>query len=183
MKNDASGLLQQLTAITADTADLLAGLTDASFNWRPEPNQWSIAQCLDHLNNLGFLYLPQLTEKIAQGPKLTGAQNYRSGFIGNYFIRLMEPPVKSKFKAPKPFAPAPEKPLASVGPEFMRLQDVLAQQINSAQAVDWARVKVVSPASKLIKFNLTVAFAVIIAHERRHLWQAWQIRKNPKFPG
>ena len=183
MDNDAAGLKTQLTAIKADVTKLLAGLNDANFNWKPDPNQWSIAQGLDHLNVLGSLYLPQFTEKIVQGPPLVGAQNHQMGWLSRFFIKKMEPPISSKFKAPAPFVPAPEKSLDAVVPEFMQLQELLAQQISLANNVDWSRVKVVSPASKLIHFNLTAAFAVITSHERRHLWQAWQIRSNPNFPG
>ncbi|MBS1809946.1 MAG: DinB family protein [Acidobacteria bacterium] len=182
MNNDAAGLHAQISAVREDAAKLLTGLTESNFNWRPDPNHWSIAQCFDHLNVLGFLYLPQLSEKIAKSSSLSGEQNYRLGFIGKFFVRSMEPPVKSKFKAPKSFIPAPEKSLVTVAPEFMKLQDLLEDQINAAENVNWARVKVVSPASKLIRLNLTEALAIIVAHERRHLWQAWQVRKNPNFP-
>jgi hypothetical protein len=182
MQNDAQDLQQQLAAIKADTENLLAGLNDAQFNWRPDANHWSIAQCLDHLNVLGYLYLEQFPAKIAAGPRLTGAPNYQMGWLSRFFIKKMEPPVTTKFKAPPPFVPAPEKPLDEVAPKFFQLQDQLAEQINAARNVDWSRVKLVSPASKLIHFNLTAAFAVLTSHERRHLWQAWQVRKNPDFP-
>jgi hypothetical protein len=182
MDNDAPGLKMQLAAIKEDASNLVAGLTDAAFNWKPDAAHWSIAQCLDHLNVTGYLYLPQLTAKIGQSAPSASAQNYRLRWFGKLFVRQLEPPVKTKFKAPKSFVPAPEKLLDEVVPEFMRLQDVLAQEISAADQVNWARVKVVSPASKLIRINLTEAFAVITAHERRHLYQAWQVRKNPDFP-
>jgi hypothetical protein len=182
MQNDAQDLQQQLAAIKTDTEKLLAGLSDAQFNWRPDANHWSIAQCLDHLNALGYLYAQQFPEKIRDGARLTGAQNYSMGWLSRFFIKKMEPPVTTKFKAPAPFVPAPEKPLATVAPEFLQLQDLLAEQIRSADHVDWSQVKLVSPASKLIRFNLTAAFAVLTSHERRHLWQAWQVRNHPNFP-
>ena len=25
-------------------------------------------------------------------------------------------------------------------------------------------------------------FAFLVAHERRHLWQAWNVRRHPEFP-
>lgn len=183
MDNDAPGLKMQLAAIKQDVTNLVTGLTDAAFNWKPDAAHWSIAQCLDHLNVTGYLYLPQLAEKIEQAAPLAGAQNYRLRWFGKLFVRQLEPPIKAKFKAPKSFVPAPEKPLAEVVPEFLKLQDLLAEKINIADKINWARLKVVSPASKLIRINLTEAFAVITAHERRHMYQAWQVRKNPDFPG
>jgi hypothetical protein len=31
-------------------------------------------------------------------------------------------------------------------------------------------------------WSLTGTFAILIAHQRRHVWQARQVRKNPAFP-
>jgi len=35
---------------------------------------------------------------------------------------------------------------------------------------------------KSLKLGLGPCFAFLIAHERRHLWQAWQVRKDERFP-
>jgi hypothetical protein len=43
-------------------------------------------------------------------------------------------------------------------------------------------VKARSPVSKRIRFSLGAAFAAISAHQRRHLWQARQLRNDPAFP-
>jgi hypothetical protein len=41
-----------------------------------------------------------------------------------------------------------------------------------------------NPATGLgpVKLNLHVTFAGIVAHERRHLWQARQVRNHAAFP-
>jgi rubrerythrin len=33
-----------------------------------------------------------------------------------------------------------------------------------------------------VRFNLLLTLEWIAAHERRHLWQARQVRENPAFP-
>ena len=40
-----------------------------------------------------------------------------------------------------------------------------------------------SPVTKLLRLSLGQEFALLIAHEQRHLWQARQVRANPQFPG
>jgi len=33
-----------------------------------------------------------------------------------------------------------------------------------------------------VKFSLSQRFALLAAHDRRHLRQAWEIRRHPNFP-
>jgi len=184
MRIDAASLQEQLLVIKVDAEKLLSDLSDAQFNWRPGLYVWSIAQCLDHLNIFGRQYFPILIEKIAQAEKrnvLRGG-SYDLGFLGKLFLRLTEPPVRSRFKAPNRFLPAPEKQLYSVGEEFQSLQDKAIALIQQAEKLHWRKIKVASPESKLLKLNLASILAIVVAHERRHLWQAWQIRNHCNFP-
>src|SRR5574341_987320 len=95
----------QLEAIQSDAREIAAGLTDAQFNWRPEPGRWSIAQCFDHLSVTASRYLTVIDEGIerARARGLYGNGPFRHGWLGNWFARSLEPPVKRKFKAPKAF--------------------------------------------------------------------------------
>ena len=44
---------QQFERIASEAQELTAGLTEAQFNWRPAPDQWSIEECLAHLTAVG----------------------------------------------------------------------------------------------------------------------------------
>jgi hypothetical protein len=48
--------------------------------------------------------------------------------------------------------------------------------------LDLARVKAPAPGLGPVKLNLHITFAWIAAHERRHLWQARQVRGHAGFP-
>ena len=174
----------QFDAIKRDADDLLAGLTDAQFNWRAVPGRWSIAECLAHLNITGQMYLPIIDRGIneARSRQWFGRGPYRHGLLGRLFIRYTEPPAKYKVKAPKLFAPLPEHLLAVVAPAFASLQDQLLRRIREANGIDLGRVRVTSPVSKLLKLSLGQCFAFIAAHERRHLWQARQVKNEYNFP-
>jgi hypothetical protein len=118
----------------------------------------------------------------ARAAGFNAPDNYRMGLFGKFFTRIMEPPVKLKVKAPKDFVPATESAMDSVVTKFMALQESFNQQMLDADGVDWGKVKFVSPVASFIKFNLTEGIAMLVAHERRHLWQAWQVRNHPDFP-
>jgi hypothetical protein len=62
------------------------------------------------------------------------------------------------------------------------LQEQLSRQLEQASGLDLAYIKVPAPEAPPLRFNLKFTFAWIAAHERRHLWQARQVRNHAAFP-
>jgi hypothetical protein len=87
-----------------------------------------------------------------------------------------------KFKAPKRFVPPPDQPLARVAADLMAFQEQYIACLQAANGLDLQRAKVRSPGTSLIKLSLGQGFALMTAHERRHLWQARQVKNNARFP-
>jgi len=56
------------------------------------------------------------------------------------------------------------------------------ERLGRANGLDLSRARVISPVSKWLRFSLGTLFAVIAAHERRHLSQARRIAAMPGFP-
>jgi hypothetical protein len=65
---------------------------------------------------------------------------------------------------------------------FAAAQRRYLQSVSAASGLRLSKIKVNSPASPLIKLTLEEAIALMAAHERRHLWQARQVRNHPDFP-
>jgi hypothetical protein len=175
---------RQIEAVNEDAQSLIAGLSDAQFNWSPAPGHWSIAQCLDHLTVTGRELIERVRETItdARRRRLLSRGPFRYGMVGNMIVRSMEPPAKLKFKAPKIFKPRAARSLEEVVRDFFAVQAEVLELIREANGINLARAKVTSPVSKLIKLSLGQAFGLIATHERRHLWQAHQVRNNSVFP-
>ncbi|CAA9587934.1 MAG: hypothetical protein AVDCRST_MAG86-3954 [uncultured Truepera sp.] len=171
-------LTEQVEAIGSNARALLSGLTDAQLWQRPPAGGWSVGECLAHLNTAGRLYLekldPALTEARAEG--VTGQGPFRVGFIGSFFARSQEPPVRLKLRAPRAFAPG-SGPQAGVTEAFYALQDALRSLIERADGLDLGCITVSSPVTNLLRFNVFEAMSVVLAHERRHLWQAARVRE------
>ena len=182
---DLQSYQEQFEANRRGAQDLVAGLDDRRFNWRSAPGRWSIAECLAHLNIVGQMYHASIDRSIkrahAANPPFA-AGPFRHGLFGKIFLRATEPPAKIKIKAPKMVAPPPEHLLAVVMPAFMSLHDQLNHRLRDANGLNLARVKVVSPFTRVLKLCLGLAFAIIAAHERRHLWQARAVKNDPGFP-
>src|SRR5262249_24545371 len=96
-------------ANAADT--LVAPLNDDQFIWKAAPEKWSIAQCIDHLNVTARLSLPLFDEGIGdairQGLYSEGPFTY--SWPARLAARILEPPVRLRFRSPVPFSPPPER--------------------------------------------------------------------------
>lgn len=174
---------RQLRDVRADAEKLVEGLTDSQFNWSPAPGRWSIAECLDHLNN-GWRVLDKLDRKIASATEqgLRGEGPYRHPLLGRLYVRLMEPPPKIRARSPKAYVPKPDQPVSAVAPRFLELQEKIIERVVAADGLDLGGIRMSSPISRRFRMSLGQWFAFLAAHERRHVWQAWQVRKHPGFP-
>jgi len=174
---------EQLENIKEDALELTAPLEDAQFNWRPSRKRWSISECLSHLNVANGLDVPQLSVEIDRGRAagLTASGPFRYGFLSRAFVRFTEPPVRFKSKAPKAYTPTSGQPKEKVVAAFIAIHDQLLDLILKANGLDLARIKVPTLMPR-IKFSLGQRFALLAAHDRRHLRQAWDVRKHPSFP-
>ena len=168
----------QFRLIREQTAELTAGLNEAQFNWRPAAASWSIEECLAHLIMVGQCEIGFIQDAIRQGEargwKGTGPFDY--GSIDRYIVSLTEPPVRDPLPAPRRFIPLHGQPLTAILPTFDHVQSQLIRQIDQAEGLDLARIKVVTPISRWLKMSLGMMFAQIAAHERRHLAQARRVR-------
>ena len=174
---------EQLENIKEDALELTAPLEDTQFNWRPSLKRWSISECLCHLNLASGLDVPMLTEEIERGRAagLTAKGPFRYGFLSRAVIRFTEPPANFKTRAPKAYRPASGQPKDKVVAEFISIHDRLLDLISKSNGLDLARIKVPTLLPK-VKFSLGQRFALLAAHDRRHLRQAWDVRKHPNFP-
>ena len=184
MDSQIEGYLLQATSAAQALPGFTAGLSDAQFNWRPSERRWSIGQCVEHLNISTERYIPVLTKAIADARasgRVAGGP-FALGFFERWFLRSVEPPPRRRFRTPAAFvAPA----LLSLEPTIRRFHDLQAQLsgcIRAAEGLDLRSIKVRSQFGP-ISWSLNGTFAIMLAHERRHLWQAREVRVDPAFPG
>jgi hypothetical protein len=178
---DIKNLEDQLDAAELDAQALASGLAEKRAGWRTETGSWSVAECLDHLATANRVYLHAMEEpatcareqgRFRRGPAVPG-------FVGHWFVRTMEPPVKSPFrmKAPRIIEPRAAPALADTFASFRPSQDEVRAFLRAYADLDLAAVRFSNPFVRGIRFSLATGLHVITAHERRHLWQAWRVRR------
>ncbi len=183
MDAQIEGYLLGLTSITQDLPGLTRGLSHEQFNWRRAIGQWSIGQCVEHLNITTERYLPVIRKEMAsaaaRGVKTSGP--FEPGVLERTFLRMLEPPVKMKVKTPAAFVAPPDLTIEATLARWDRLNADLASCVRDAEGIDLRKVKVRSQFGPL-SFSLGATFLILLAHARRHIWQARQVRNDGAFP-
>ena len=177
---DIKDLEEQLDAVERDAQMLVAGLDEERGGWCDGSGSWSVAECLDHLATGNRVYLHAMEESAIrarrQGRLRRGPAT--PGYVGRWFVRILEPPVKVRLKAPKKATPRTAPTLADAFASFRISQDGVRAFLRTFGDLDLAGVRFKNPFVRGIRFSLATGLNVIAAHERRHLWQAWGVRRN-----
>jgi hypothetical protein len=168
---------QVFEEVAGHANQLTAGLSEAQFNWRPAPAQWSVEECLAHLTMTGQSQVQAIETAIneARARGLTAAGPFEYPAIERYILRETAPPVRHELPAPRRFQPLHGQPITGVLPTFLHVQSQFIQQLERADGLDLRRVKVVTSISRFLKISLGMTFAQAAAHERRHIEQARRV--------
>src|SRR5580765_4421642 len=162
---------QQFERIASESKELTKGLTEAQFNWRPAPDQWSIEECLAHLTAVGLVEVEAIEKAVneAKSKGITGTGPFEYPVWERFILRETEPPVRHPMPAPKRFVPVHGQPITGILPTFLHVQRMFTLQIERAEGLDLRRVKVPTPITPLLKLSLGATLAQAAAHERRHM--------------
>ena len=178
---DIKSLEDQLDAAERDAEALVAGLTEAQGGWRAEPGSWSVAECLDHLAITNRVYLRAMQEPAIRARQRGSRRRGPAapGFIGRLFISTLEPPVKPRIKGKTPpsIQPRTAPTLADAFAGFTASQNEVREFVRANADLDLAGVRFPNPFIRGLRFSLATGLHVITSHERRHLWQAWRVRR------
>lgn len=178
---DIADLSDQLDAAERDARLLVENLGEERGCWHAEAHSWSVAQCLDHLATANRVYLGAMREPAIRG---RAAGRFRRGpalpgILGKWFAATMEPPVRAhlKMRAPRKIAPGDSPSLTDAFGRFSESQNEIRNYLAANSDLDLAGIRFPNPFVRGIRFSLATGLHVITAHERRHLWQAWRVRR------
>lgn len=177
INTELAGYRAEFEQAKADFYALVEGLDDSQFNFRPGPEEWSAAECIDHLVAIGTLMMRKIDEAIEKaeqnGWRSDGPFTY--GRLGNWFVKAVGPrdeKNRRKFKSPAIYAPTSNHSISRLEKAFCELQDEFITRVERANGLDLAKVKLPSPVTPLLKISLGQWFALLAGHQKRHFQQA-----------
>ena len=147
---------------------------------QPATGKWSVAQVLEHLNLYCRHYITAIETKLhlnQSGPTV----NFRPGWLGNYFTKLMKPTedrsIPKKMKAPKNAVPSAQPDAQLMLDEFIHHQHHLLNLLQIAKTANLENIRIPTSLSKFIALKLGDTFRFFIAHEQRHFVQIGSVLK------
>ena len=175
-------LTDRLDTITGRASMLCDALSPTQLGWAPPGGGWGVGQVIEHLiaaNESYFKPIGLLLDKHGAHAGKAQGVGWAPSVMGHFLARSLANP--RKLPAPKIYRPKPT-PRPGVIEAFLESQLEMKQLLIRAADVTWARVRLRSPVTSLIRLNLGDAFNITVVHEERHFGQIDRVMAMPGFP-
>ncbi len=163
---------QELYANEARLDKLRKSTTDEGFLRKAAVGAWSAAECVDHLVITAQSFLP-LWDDALEGAK-PGRGDAKYAWWEKQLMAFLEPPYRLKSKTQAKFDPKEKRTPKEVVELFLAAHALVNERAERLSELAVERVTVTSPFASWMKYNVAFSFDLVLAHERRHLWQAEQ---------
>jgi CBS domain-containing protein len=170
--------------LSSEVQTELGGLTEEQLNWKPNPEAWSVGQCIDHLINTNAPYFPDI-ERIIQGRKTNTIWQklpFFPGFFGRLIINAANPDNVKKAKAPSVFKPTSSAIAGDVVDRFLKSQKELVDLMLKTEKLPLSTIMITSPVAAFVTYSLKDAYTIMALHNRRHFNQAKRVTEAAEFP-
>ena len=98
-------------------------------------------------------------------------------------LRGVNPEQKFKAKTSREYNPINSDIDGNIIKKFLEQHQLIKSLAAKCRGVDLNKVKIASPFTKLIRYNIGDAFMIVMLHNQRHILQAKRVMENPGFPG
>lgn len=177
MHPDLERTASEFTEAGARLHRLAETVDESGWSRRPSPGSWSIDECVGHLVLTNERYIPVLVEAIDAAPVMSDPPPpLRQDLAGRALRWMMEPPVRFKLPTSPVFQPPSSAGRPATLARFESVQARLTDLIREMDGLDVSRVRITSPFNNKLRYSAYSALRIIVAHERRHLWQAERAR-------
>jgi len=183
-ENLVDTVIAQAQLNAAEARTVVDGLNETQLNWKPGPERWSIAQCLEHLTATSCGFNPYFDEALARGRQRFAASSapaYQPTFMGRWLIKHVEPESPRKLRAPRIFKPSASNVQDALD-NFLAQQRIFLKFVGQTSGIDYNRTRLRSPVTALVRYSLADAYVITVSHEQRHLQQARRVRETSGFP-
>jgi hypothetical protein len=172
---DRERAVQYLETTKKGVLEATKGLTSAQWNFKPAPDRWSIAECMEHIASAEDYIRGLVVEKVMVAPAAPGRDVVKidEAIIANV------PDRTNKVQAPEPLKPTNRfgSPQAAVD-HFVESRAKTEEFVKDTAGLrDHAADSPVGTKWDAYEFVLLIA-----AHSERHTKQINEVKADPNFP-
>lgn len=177
-------IFAEAEAIARDAQSTFGHLNAEQLNWKPSADQWSVAQCLDHLmaSNREMTLAFDATIRGTKQTTFVQRLPFLPGFWAKLLVNAVQPNGKRKLKAPAKSTPSASAIDPQIVSKFVTQQQEVLSKMKAVQNSDPASVVITSPFASFVTYSVLDACRIIVAHERRHFAQAERVMATSGFP-
>ncbi|MEI8167108.1 MAG: DinB family protein [Chloroflexales bacterium] len=177
-------LIPLFEQLTREIDRRLGHLSAIQLNWRPNPEEWSLGQCLEHLIIANRAYFVPL-EQLLAGQKPTTIWErlpVAPALFARLLIDALEPAANRRVQAPKIFQPGQSAVERQILTTFAQQQQRMVELMRACERLDAANIIITSPIAAFVTYSLLDAFRIIVVHAQHHLAQTVKLLSLPEFP-
>ena len=184
MTDTSKNLIERICEVTSEVRKSFGALSPGQLNWKPSADEWSVAQCLDHLMTTNEAYFARVEETVGEDfrPNIWSRIPFWSGLVGYLIKRSVDPDNRKKMKTFGVFEPSASEVADTIVEDFAESQERLMSLVRQTDHLDRLKIKIASPVSEKVTLSLANAFEIIVIHERRHYYQALEVMGSGSFP-
>jgi hypothetical protein len=173
---DRDKAVQYLESTKQDVLDATKGLSPAQWNFKPAPDRWSIAECMEHIAAAEDFILGNIENGVMKAPPAPG----RDVVAIDAAIIENVPARKTKVQAPEPI-----KPTNRFGSPQAAIDHFVASRAKTEEFVKTAtglRDHAVDSPAGNSKWDAYEFVLLIAAHSERHTNQIKEVKADPNYP-
>lgn len=175
--------IEKTEANIARASETFSRLSEIQFNWKPNPESWSVGECISHLVNSNMAYLKKI-EKILNSLPAGSEKDfpYKQSFFGKLIAKSVDPAYVRKSKTFKVFFPDASEIHKNILDEYVKSSEVFIDFAGKTKHLDLKKIKLSSSVNKMIRLNLGDPLIIIPKHDVRHLNQAERVMNHKDYP-
>lgn len=145
---------------------------------RPLSDQWSIGECIAHLNIADAHNIRQFEHKLKSAQPDADSTIFKPGWLGNYFVKMIKPlddgTIPSPMKTLRKFVPKIENDENTLH-QFLSDQQIILDTLERSRVLNLNKIKITSAIGPIVTFRLGDALRFLIGHNQRHIIQASRV--------
>jgi hypothetical protein len=166
-----------MRAITDEARVTFGALDEQQLNWRPDEQQWSAAQCFEHLVATNRLMFDAAKSAIEHPPtSIWQRLPLWPALLGKVMVSSQAPRQPSSRKyITEPIARPASNVSADIIDRFVNQHHELEAWTRGLDESVVRRAILISPFVRIITYSVLDGLRLIVAHDRRHFEQAQRV--------